>query len=474
MTGETEKQTDAAAYDQAMALLKQGRVDEGIELLKRVYPRMPKALGDLLYAYRARGDNDSAFTYLQLYVEQFPDDPGGWALMAQIARERNDLDLAARLKRRALDADPRNARLWFDLGEIFLHARKWTAAARAYAKCLKLDPQFSKAAVRRQLVLRLRGLGPLHWLVRLAPIRWALRTVLSSGLVSELIERDMGIALDDPRWQLPLQWEGAAKFVEPAPADQSPDRFAAHFAGCRCPFWQWFQSLGRTVDARGNAGPAVLQGRVRKVLEVGGEPGHVAHHFALAGLEVLSLTNDEAACRDREQRGIATARGDFHLTDMRGNSFDLLVAGYALQRSRAPLFALWEWRRLLRPDGYLLLMAHLPVDGPPPRPEGQPLGPDAGRLAHFSYGVAGHVMTLTYWQLRRLFKVAGLQLIAETLEDPAKPSLESVAHVDGRWPADLKRAWNVFFLLRKPGRLPYDGELEKPRPAEKRAMSDEC
>jgi SAM-dependent methyltransferase len=472
MTGETEKQSDTVAYDQAIALLGQGRVDEGIEILKRIYPRMPKALGDLLYAYRARGDNDSAFKYLQLYVERFPEDPGGWALMAQIARERNDLDEAENFARRAVAADLGNARLWFDFGEILLYARKWKAAARAYAKCLKLDPQFSKAHVRRQYALRLLGLGPLHWLVRLAPIRWVLRMFLSSGLVSELIERDMGIALDDPRWQMPLEWEGALKFVESAPADQAPDRFAAHFGQCRCPFWQWFRSLGQSA-AGASAQPALLQGRMRKVLEVGGDPGHIAHHFALAGLEVLSLTGNEAARRDREQRGITTATGDFHLTDMRGNSFDLLVADYALQRSRAPLFALWEWRRLLRPDGCLLLMAHLPVDRPAPGPGSQPPEPDAGCIAHFTYGVAGHVMTLTYWQLRRLFKVAGLQLIAETLEDPARASLESVAHVDGRWPADRTKPWNAFFLLRKPGRLPYDGALEKPRPPERKALSAE-
>jgi SAM-dependent methyltransferase len=211
--------------------------------------------------------------------------------------------------------------------------------------------------------------------------------------------------------------------------------------------------------------PPPPNGEVRRALELGGGPGHVAHHFALAGFAIQSFTPDESARHDREQRRIATTVGDFHLVQARGGTFDLLVADHALQRCRAPLPALWEWKRLLRTDGYLIVMARLALNRPAPHPALQePAEADVVHLGYLAYGIAGHVTTLSYWQLRWLFRQVGFQLIVETLEDPMTGSLESVEHVDGRRSADPTRAWNAFFLLRRPGRLPYDGALEKPRP----------
>jgi tetratricopeptide (TPR) repeat protein len=449
MIRDNERQSDDAAYKQGLALLREGKTSEGIELLRGVSARMPRALGDIIWSYRTRGDNDSAFACLEQYVEKFPDDPGGWALRAKIAFERKDFEDAARYARRVVALHPTDERLWFELGDIFSTC-DWKSAARAYGECLKINPRNTKALVLRKHALYQRGLGRIRTLAKVAPVRAFLRWVLSSELMGDLIELDMGIAREDVRWEMPLECDRAAPFSEPVPGDQTPDRFAAHFQQCRCPFWQWFRALR-------------FNGKVRKVLEMGGGAGHVAHHFASAGFDVLSLTRCEKARRDREQRGIAALSGDFHLLRARGGSFDLLVAAHALQQSRSPHFALWEWKRLLRPDGYLIVMAHLPLDRPAPPPPSAQEGTEAEHLAHFTHGVAGHVMTLSYWQLRSLIKRTGLQLVAETLEDPESRQLESVEHVDGRRPRDPSKAWNLLVLLRKPGRLPFDGEIERPR-----------
>jgi SAM-dependent methyltransferase len=269
--------------------------------------------------------------------------------------------------------------------------------------------------------------------------------------MGDLIELEMGIPRNDPRWEMALEWGQAPERILSPPAGQEPDGFAEHFEQCRCPFWQWFRSLR-------------LDGPMRRMLDVGVGPGHVAHHFALAEFEVVSVTTDEAARRDREQRGMTALHGDMHRLAHRGGLFDLIVAVHALQSSRSPLFALWEWKRLLRPDGYLLVMAHLPLNRPAPTSPSSPAGSGADVSEHFAYGVAGNIMTLTYWQLRWLFKQTDFQLIAETLEDPVRGCLESTEHVDGRRPADPTKPWDVLFLLRKPGRLPHDGALEKLRP----------
>lgn len=457
MSLESRQQGDTEAYEQALALLREDRFDEGIAALLEVSRRMPKALGDIVWAYRMRGDNEAAFSYLQQYVRHFPQDTGGWALLAKITFERKAIHEAARYARRAAAAPLTDEHIWFEMGEILFQAHEWKDAACVYGECLKINPSHSKARARQQIALRALGLGRIRALARLWPVRAFMRWILSSRLVGDLIELDMGIAREDGRWKTPLEWGATTLCAESAPPDQNPEVFDAHFRQCQCAFWQWFRALR-------------MDGQMKKVLEVGGGPGHVAQHFTRGGFDVLALTTNESSALDRRERGIAVALGDMHLTGERGWSFDLVVADYGLPQSRAPLLALREWKRVLRPDGYLFVMGHLALDRPAPSSEstGTEHGQDVcATIAHFTYGVPGHVMTLTYWQLRWLFKQAGFLLIAETLEDPQRHCLESVEYVDGRRPADPTRAWDVFFLLRKPGRLPYDSEIEKPRPIKK-------
>jgi len=454
----TDNRTDEATYRQGLALLGQDKVAEGIDLLRQVSPRMPKALGDVAWAYRMRGNNDAAFACLEQYVQHFPDDPGGWALMARIERDRNAIAAAARYARRAAACNPRDSALWFELGEILVHARDWTGAAEAYGKSLKINPHNSLASLRRQQALRMKGPGRLERVARWKPIRWFLRRFLSSELVSDLIELEMGIPSEAGQWQMPLEWGEAAPFVESVPTGQEADQFVAHFAQCRCAFWQWFCALRETHKIA-----APPKGEAWKTLELGSGPGRVAHHFALGGYEVHSLVMTQDGRAKRERRGIRAAVGDFHLIADRGGTYDLLVAAHALQCCRAPLMALWDWKRVLRSDGCLLVMARLAIQRPAANAASPGEEVNSPALGHLVHGVASHVMTLSYWQLRWLFRQAGFQLIAETLEDPASGSLAGVEHVDGRLSAEPTRAWNAFFVLRRPGRLPYDGALEKPR-----------
>jgi SAM-dependent methyltransferase len=444
-----------STYDQALAFLGAGRLDEGIALLESLVEAMPKALGDLAYAHYSRGHPRKALEYLHQYVGHFPDEPGAWALMAQAARALNDLANARLWAETAVALDPRNAERWFDLGLILFFLNDWKPARRAFRRCLRLDPAFHRARVYGTLAHRALWLERIRAITWTPPLSWLLRWLLARRFVADLVERSSGVRLDDPRWRTPLAW-GA---LDPAPAGQEPESFARHFANCDCPFWRWFRAQR-------------LESETRDVLEVGIAAGHVAEHFARQGFDVHSVTPSERARLDRERRGLAAVRGDLHFIPERGSSFDLVVAPFALQHSRAPLFALFEWKRLLRPDGCLFLMAHLAVDRPAsdaelrPREEA-PLPQSCERfdlVRHLAHGVPGQIVALTYWQLRWLFKHAGLQLLAETLEDPATSTLHGTEPVDGRQPPEPLKAWNAYFLLRKPGRLPFDDSLEKPRP----------
>jgi SAM-dependent methyltransferase len=475
MSAEKPEQPTAEAYERGRALLREGRVEEGIDALQRILPVMPKARADIIWAYRARGENERALEHLKRYVEQFTDDAQAWTVMAQIAREQNAPEPAGEYARRALALKPNDAPLCFELGEIFLYAMDYGSAVRAYRRCVALDPQFGRARVRCDLARRLGRIGPVYAITRSAPMRLLGTLLLRSGLPSELVELDMGITLDDRRWEMPLDWGAPADMAPPAPPGQAPEEFERHFADCRCAFWQWFRSLG-------------LEGSLRRTLEVGAGPGHVAEHFQRGGHDVFSITPGEFARRDRERRGLRAVRADFHLTNEPGGRYDLIVADYALHASRAPLFAAWEWRRLLRPDGCLFVMAHLPLDRPAPNtPEaasrfGVPASEVSAFGVHasackdtlkcelqtgprFAFGEPGRIMLLTYWQLRWMLRQSGLNLVAETLHDRETDRLESVEYVDGRRrSAESPRAWDVFMVLRKPGPLPFDAALEKPRP----------
>lgn len=456
MIPDTADPNDVEIYERGLELLRQSRFEEGFERLRSVSDRMPAALGQLAYAYYAHGKSEEAFPLVRQYIEKIPEDPSGWWLLARLERTQNNLSRAEQYARRAVALQPSNARFWFELGETLFLARRWRDAARVYRRCLKLDPEHDQAAVRRSHARRLATQSRIRAITWRPPFRWILRRVLVSNLVGEMIETSMGVSLDDRRWQRPLELDSAADVSVTPPPGQEADRFLTHFEQCRCPFWQWFRSLP-------------LEGPVRRILEVGVGSGNVAQHFASSGFEVTAVTPSELARRDRLRRGIVAVKGDFHFIFEKGGSFDLVLAGETLRCSRAPLFALWEWKRILRPDGYLLVAQPLYVDpsASSPRPgakgtKSQP-GNSSGAEPH-GVGTPESVLTLTYWQLRWVFKFTGFQLIAETLEDPGRASLESVDHVDGRRPHDMTKPWTALFLLRKPGNLPYDGALEKPRP----------
>lgn len=436
MSGSNQAIEDKIAYERGRDLLGQGKVEEGIALLLEIAPREPRVLGDVAWAFKMRGDGEAALKYLNEFVGHFPDDPGAWLVMAQISRERNEARDAARYAQKAAAANPLDARTWFELGEILLYAHEFDASADAFGKSLEIDPDMGRAAIRREFARRFGGSGVTGFLRRWMP-RWLVpESVLASGLFSALIEQVTGIAVDDNRWTAALDW-GPATPNEGFEKPEADEVCEAQLASTL----EWLRA-------------APVEGDVRKVLEIGFGTGELAAALAEEGREVLSVTRSEFARRDRKRRGVESIRADIHLIRRPGGAFDMLVDNYAMHRSRAALFALWEWRRLLRPDGYLVVAAHLAnelsqtVDAPNHRP----------------FGAPGHAMTLTYWQLRWLIKQTDMQLLAETLIDPANGVPADVEHVDGRLTPDPDKVWDVLLLLRKPGRLPYDGELEKPRP----------
>lgn len=106
----------------------------------------------------------------------------------------------------------------------------------------------------------------------------------------------------------------------------------------------------------------------------------------------VTINNDEFKLARKNNIDIIFA--DMHDLPVTENSFDIVYASHILEHSVAPLVALLEWRRVLKNGGHLILWGPIGRDFE---------GADNGTCV---YGCRDHLLTLTYWQYRWLFKLA--------------------------------------------------------------------
>lgn len=130
----------------------------------------------------------------------------------------------------------------------------------------------------------------------------------------------------------------------------------------------------------------------KRVLDVGCGQGVALERFATLGAEAIGVTlgEDVAVCRSR---GLTVFSMDQSFLEFDDASFDLLWCRHVLEHSIFPLFTLTEYKRLVKPGGYVY------VEVP---------APDTSCAHQHNpnhYSVLGESMWL------RLFERAGLSLI---------------------------------------------------------------
>jgi len=290
------------------------------------------------------------------------------------------------------------------------------------------------------------GARRLHGLVRRLAASAAALEVLEAGCRSAVAHQ--------VRWAQALEHGSAlALFVE-TPRGMEPENFSSHFETCGCVYWRWFLAQG-------------VEREIRTVLDVGCGGGHATEHFLRRGFDVTGVTCNADEMGECRRRGIRVLAQDFHFLGVPDGSFDMVFSSHSLEHSVSPLFALAEWKRVVRPGGYVMIVVPMPIDGDlrAAFPEhydpaadaldfaatvGETLSADCLLSADYTCGISPHVFVLSYWQLAWLFRLGGLEMVAGGVEDAISGKADGLAHVDGRLPRDPRRALNGLFLLRKP------------------------
>lgn len=141
--------------------------------------RMTQAHLNLADTYRKLGDNEKAILRYRLAIETAPKDPTAWQHLQELYEESGDVQKARKcaekvrllkpmpegalvkmgesyvrqkkyadalsLFNRALEANPKNAMTWFDLGFLFAAQGQSPQAIQAYQRAVSIDPNFFAA-----------------------------------------------------------------------------------------------------------------------------------------------------------------------------------------------------------------------------------------------------------------------------------------------------------------------------------------
>jgi SAM-dependent methyltransferase len=102
-----------------------------------------------------------------------------------------------------------------------------------------------------------------------------------------------------------------------------------------------------------------LIGAGARVLDIGCGQGVALEQFAALGLEAIGITlgPDAELCRGK---GFDVREMDQNFMDFPDSSFDLLWCRHVLEHSIAPLFTLFEYRRVAKPGGLVYVEVPAP------------------------------------------------------------------------------------------------------------------
>jgi 2-polyprenyl-3-methyl-5-hydroxy-6-metoxy-1,4-benzoquinol methylase len=167
------------------------------------------------------------------------------------------------------------------------------------------------------------------------------------------------------------------------------DRLLARVAG-------WIPPLRQSVQREVMFVPYRPGGRL---LEIGCGNGRQLERLAQAGWQVQGVDFDPRAVQTARSLGLPVALGDLAAQGFAAESFDAIVSSHVIEHVPDPVALLRECRRLLKPDGILVVMT-----------------PNAEAFGHRLYSAAWvgldpprHLYVFSAWALVRMARQASLE-----------------------------------------------------------------
>lgn len=128
----------------ARALLRVGRQEEVIELLRGLAPREPDELYLLATSYRR-----AALVQFERMVQLDPDSPRAHQVLGDSYLARQRLDEALHEYERAVELAPTNSELRYQLGSVLHRKMEYVRSAEVFSEVVELDPLNAEAHVLR-------------------------------------------------------------------------------------------------------------------------------------------------------------------------------------------------------------------------------------------------------------------------------------------------------------------------------------
>jgi SAM-dependent methyltransferase len=194
-----------------------------------------------------------------------------------------------------------------------------------------------KTELASALPARRRWQGMARFLVRSPLVRRLVRRLIWSERTLDLLaETGDTLAVRQARWANALDRGSTFPLFVPTSNEMAPENFAEHMKRCRCVPWRWFLECG-------------IDEEIKTVLDVGCGTGYRSHHFVNHGYDVTGVTSNPYEKDECVRRGMKIIEEDFHFLTIPRDSFDLVFSSHSIEHSVSPLFALWEWKRIVRP-----------------------------------------------------------------------------------------------------------------------------
>jgi len=156
-----DKRPEEGELAKGANLIKQGQVDEGIEIFQSVLRDNPKSVNAMRFLamayFQEKERLDDAEALLRRVVEMAPDYVGAWVTLGMVQVERTRVIDAIGSFKQAIRLDPENAVAWGGLGNAYAVANYQDKGAEAYAKAVSLSPK--NPALQMGLAHILKTLG---------------------------------------------------------------------------------------------------------------------------------------------------------------------------------------------------------------------------------------------------------------------------------------------------------------------------